>query len=157
MLCRAVLACFVSLISLAVHAEPAPDYTADDFVTSYWCGPPAQFTTFERYQEIKNANFTVAFPIYGSMAVEHNRAMLDYCQRLGMKAIIHDSRTVASIGGSADAKRNLDAVVKDYAEYPALLGYHIVDEPGSAAFPGLGEVVAYLKERDPKHPGYINL
>ena len=28
---------------------------ADDFTISYWCGPPAKFTTLERYKEIKDA------------------------------------------------------------------------------------------------------
>jgi hypothetical protein len=37
------------------------------------------------------------------------------------------------------------------------LGYHIVDEPSAVAFDGLAEVNAYLKQHDPKHPGFINL
>ena len=152
-----ILLVLATIVPLTLAEEQIAAYTHEDFVTSYWCGPPGEFTTFERYQEIKDANFTVAFPIYGNLTVERNKAMLDFCQRLGMKAIIHDSRMVASIGGSEDAKRSLDALVKDYAEHPALLAYHIVDEPGPGAFPGLGEVVAYLKERDPRHPGYINL
>ena len=35
--------------------------------------------------------------------------------------------------------------------------YHIVDEPGAAAFAGLGRLVAYLRQRDPGHLAYINL
>jgi hypothetical protein len=56
-----------------------------------------------------------------------------------------------------DAKARIDAIVADYADHPALLAYYVVDEPTASAFPALGEVVAYLKQRDPKHPGYINL
>jgi hypothetical protein len=35
--------------------------------------------------------------------------------------------------------------------------YFITDEPGAGAFPGLGKLVAYLRERDPAHLAYINL
>jgi hypothetical protein len=151
---------FTLLVSafVAFHARAANelrDYTHEDFVTSYWCGPTAGHTTFERYQEIKNANFTVAFPIYGSATVEQNRAMLDFCQRLGMKAIIYDNRMPRDMTG--DHKRDVDAVVKDFRDHPGLLGHSIIDEPVAGAFDGLGQVTAYLREHDPKHPGYINL
>lgn len=38
-----------------------------------------------------------------------------------------------------------------------MYAYHIVDEPSAAAFPALGELVAFLRERDPAHLAYINL
>src|SRR5262245_41335419 len=66
---------------------------ADEFVTSYWYGPPPEQTTFERYKEIKDANFNVVFPpAIGGVTPEVNHRILDYCQKLGMKAVIHDSR-----------------------------------------------------------------
>src|SRR5690349_426944 len=107
--------------SLASAQDQKPDYTVDDFVTSYWCGPPGKFTTLERYQEIKNANFTLAFPILYGQTVEKNKEMLDYCQQLGMKAVVHDSRMVPAIGGSTQNKQALDAIIKDYGNHPALL------------------------------------
>ncbi|HEX8523889.1 MAG TPA: hypothetical protein VF669_16665 [Tepidisphaeraceae bacterium] len=135
-----------------------PVFAADpDFVTSYWFGPPPQYTTLERYKEIKEANFTVALPSGGGMTVEQNRKMLDHCQAVGLKAIIWDSRIAVAINNDPKIKASLDAMIKDYKDHPALFGYFIADEPGAGAFPGLGEVVAYLKEKDPTHPGYINL
>jgi hypothetical protein len=135
----------------------APRAFAEGFSISYWCGPPASFLTSERFAEVKEANFTLAFPPCGSMTVEQNRKMLDYCQSVGLKALVMDGRMVYSISGNPNAKRDLDSMIKDYADHPALFGYHIVDEPGAGAFAGLAEVVAYLKEKDPKHPGFINL
>ena len=35
--------------------------------------------------------------------------------------------------------------------------YFITDEPSAQAFPALGKLVAYLRERDPAHMAYINL
>jgi hypothetical protein len=155
--CFAIVALFLTF-TMALHAadEPAP-YTADDFVTSYWCGPPPAMTTLERYKEIKEANFTVTFPIFGGATTRQIRDSLDFSHQLGMKAVIHDGRIPLSIGGSEEAKKTLDTIIKDYADHPALLAYHITDEPGTGAFSGLGEVNAYLKEHDPAHPGYVNL
>jgi hypothetical protein len=153
----ALIVLFASLLAPVVNADDRAPFTSDDFVTSYWAGPPGEFTTFDRYQEIKNANFSVAFPVIYGSTLERNKAMLDYCQKLGMKAIIYDNRMVAEIAGSADRKKALDEMVRDYKDHPALLAYYVTDDPAAGAFDGLAEVVAYLKERDPKHPAYINL
>ncbi len=91
------------------------------------------------------------------MTVEQNRQMLDYCQKVGLKAMISDGRMVYSIDNKAANKAALDAIVKDYSDHPALYGYFIADEPGAGAYPGLRDVVAYLKEKDPKHVSFINL
>src|SRR4051794_12181556 len=98
---RRLLACVAVMLGIA-HAARADDapapYTADDFVTGYWCGPPEKFTTLERYKEIRNANFTVAFPPATGSGPELNREVLDFCQQLGMKAVILDGRIPLSIG-----------------------------------------------------------
>jgi hypothetical protein len=156
------VALIVSSFARGAATDDKSSFDPDDFVISYWCNPPVRFNTLERYREIKEANFTVAMRAGGQgYTAEQNRQMLDYCQQVGLKAIVADGRIPFAIGGNADAARAakaaIDAAVKDYADHPALLAYYIVDEPGAGAFPGLGEVVGYLKEKDPKHPGYINL
>ncbi len=141
------------LIVLVAHgfaAEP-------QFTISYWCGPPADFVSLERFQEIKDAGFTVAFPPCGGMTVEDNRKVLDYCQQVGLKVFVQDRRLPMAIGNDAKTKAAIDAAVKDYSSYPALAGYFITDEPNAGAFPGLAQVIAYLKEKDPAHPSYVNL
>jgi hypothetical protein len=147
----------LAMVVTPVGAADDVKVAMPDFVISYWFGPPPKFTTLDRYQEIKDANFTLAFPAGGGMTVEQNRKMLDHCQSVGMKAVIMDSRMVYSIDNDPKKKAALDAIIKDYSDHPALFGYYVVDEPGAGAFKGLGDVVAYLKEKDPKHPGYINL
>jgi hypothetical protein len=149
---RLVLLIILYLAVAALAAEQAGGFTI-----SYWCGPPASFLSQDRFDEIKAANFTLAFPPCGAMTVEQNRKMLDYCQKAGLRAVIQDRRMVRKISGNATAKEQLDAIIKDYSDHPALFGYFIADEPNAAMLPGLGEVNAYLKEKDPKHPGYINL
>ena len=156
-----LIACCLCASALLVSpparaADGKTVYDPEQFTISYWAGPPPHFASLERYREIREANFTLAFPPSWGVTDEDNRKMLDYCQQVGIKAVIHAGLPHA-IGGSADAKAKIDAVVAKFADHPALFGYHIVDEPSAAAFDGLAEVVAYLKEKDPKHPGFINL
>jgi len=51
----------------------------------------------------------------------------------------------------------LDALIEKVKDHPAMYAYHVHDEPSTAVFPGLGKMVAYVRERDPKHMMYINL
>jgi hypothetical protein len=51
----------------------------------------------------------------------------------------------------------LDALIKKVRDHPGLEGYFLTDEPGTGAFPGLGKLVAFIRERDPAHLSYINL
>ena len=56
-----------------------------------------------------------------------------------------------------DGKAKIDAAIEICSRYPNCLGYFLTDEPGTAAFPLLGRVVAYLREHDPKRLAFINL
>lgn len=128
-----------------------------EFVLSFWCGPPEPFTTLERYREIKFAGFTHVMPPCAATTPALNRKILDLCGRVGLKAFLADPRIPLRIAGEPDAQARLDAIVADYADHPALEGYHLTDEPGAGAFSGLGEVVAALRAKDPGHFAYINL
>lgn len=145
----------VALICIPALAASPSGLPIDDFPISYWCGPTEKFTTLERYQEIKDANFTFVMPPMAPATAEHNRKVLDLCQKVGLKAILADGRMPMAV--DEKAKKALDAIVADYSQHPAFLGYYVVDEPSAAAFAGLGQVVDYLKQRDPAHPPYINL
>src|SRR4051812_10121491 len=105
-----LLVVMLLVVSAQVRAaEEKPAFDPDDFVISFWCNPPVRFNTLERYREIKDANFTVAMRAGGAgYTVEQNRQMLDYCQQVGLKAIIADGRMPFSIGGNAAAKTAID-------------------------------------------------
>jgi hypothetical protein len=145
-------------LALVVIASSAPAEQRE-FVVSYWYGPPPKFTTIEHYRRIKEANFNVVFPPGPpdtSITREQNLRILDFCRELGLKAVIFDPRMPKSLA-APDAKPNIDAIVADYARHPALLAYFVLDEPTTHAFPALGGVFAYVKQRDPKHPAFVNL
>ena len=148
---------FALIASLAVAETSArANDSTEQFEVSYWLGPPEKFTTLERYREIKDAGFTIAFPPLHTTTVELNRKILDLCHQVGLKAMIADQRMVTSLD-APDARAKLDAIVADYSNHPALYGYFVVDEPRADAFKGLADVVEYLKEKDPAHAGFINL
>lgn len=152
------LCLFSCLGSLLIASAARSDEQSAVFPISFWCGPPDKFLNLKRFQEIKEAGFTHVMPPCGGAAnAERNRKILDFSQQAGLKAFIYDARITTSITNVPDAKTRLDGIINDYKAHPALAGYSITDEPGAGAFPGLAEVVAYLKEKDALHPAYINL
>ena len=93
---RAILVMLVSwlLAEAGCAAEPPMAYDPSRFTISYWCGPPAEELSRDRFREIKEANFTLAFPPCTGMTVEQNRRMLDMCREVGLQAVVSDSRIV---------------------------------------------------------------
>jgi hypothetical protein len=151
-----LLAFFILTASTAPAADWPAGIPIDEFPISYWCGPMPEFATLERYKEIKEAGFTFVMPMCAGTSVELNRKILGFCQEVGLKAFIADDRMPVGVPDDATKKR-IDAIIADYASHPAFLGYHIADEPGAGAYAALAQTVAYLKDKDPQHPAFINL
>lgn len=148
-----VLAC--AFRSFAQTTQTSP-WRPDQFPISYWCGPPEEFVTLDRFKEIKEANFTYVFPACGKASPELNHKILDLAQQVGLKAFIKDPQMPRSMD-SRKARSDLNLIAKDYSKHPALAGYFITDEPGAGEFDALADVVANLKRRDPNHVAFINL
>jgi hypothetical protein len=79
---------------------------------------------------------------------------LDLYHRYGLRVMLEIG--TPNIADPAEAKA-LHAVIDRVSTHPALYSYHLTDEPGAGAFPKLGKLVSYLRERDPAHLAYINL
>jgi hypothetical protein len=82
---------------------------------------------------------------------------LDACEKHGLKYIPYDGRVLAHSPGDPQLAANLDAMIAEYANHPALAGYFMGDEPGPGAFPQFGAVNQYLLKKDPKRLPFINL
>ncbi len=136
--------------------------TPTKFLISNWCGVPRKFIRNEdgtlavhRFEEALEAGINlIAAYDYG---YETQCEVLAACEKLGMRVTIEDGRIYKALHDAEHRRELLAAVVRDYSAYPALLGYHIVDEPNSGAFPALGEIRAILAELDPAHEAYFNL
>lgn len=136
-----------SLCASAVGgASPtAGPWTQKQFIVTFWCPPPATNEALARVAA-EGFNLTWTPPEGLDVAARHHlRAMLQ--SPLLQPEVLDDS-----------AKRaQLDALIERVKNHPAFEAYFIMDEPGAGAFPGLGKLVAYLRERDPAHFAYINL
>jgi hypothetical protein len=155
---KAVMATALLASLLGAGFAPRSEWVPKEFPISFWCGPPDNFITVERYKEIAAAGFNYVMPpCEGQATPERNKKILDTAKAAGLKAFVQDERMPVSMTGVPDAKEKLDAIIKDYSGQGAFAGYFITDEPGAPAFKGLGEVVAYLRSKDPKHPAYLNL
>ena len=142
-----VPAVLTTIALVAGAAEPVKDkgWTQKQFIITFWCPPPATDQTLAAVAA-EHYNLTWV-PVEGlDLAAKHKlRAMLT--SDLLSPETLHDA-----------AKRaELDALIAKVKRHPAMEAYFITDEPGAGAFPGLGELVAYLRQRDPTHLAYINL
>jgi len=48
-------------------------------------------------------------------------------------------------------------MISTFKDKDGVLGYYLTDEPNAKAFPNLGKVVSYLREKDPTRVSFINL
>ncbi len=136
--------------------------TPSQFLITNWCGVPHKFIrhadgtlAIDRFEEAREAGINlIAAYDYGYAT---NCEVLAACEKIGMKVTLEDGRIAQAIHDAAHRRELLAAVVRDYSAYPALLGYHITDEPNSGAFEALGEIRAILAELDPAHEAYYNL
>ena len=83
------------VLSLMLYcAAVASGEAAEEFIISYWWGPPVTEDTDRRYAEVAECNFTHAsFPGAGG-TVEQNKAILDACQKHGLKFIVHTTEAI---------------------------------------------------------------
>jgi hypothetical protein len=115
------------------------------FLITFWSPPPATDEAL------------------GAVAAEHYNLTwvppegLDAAARHGLRAMLQSDLLAPASLDDAGRKAQLDALVDRVKGHPALEAYFIVDEPSAGAFPALGRLVAYLRERDPAHLAYINL
>lgn len=123
-----------------------------------WCGPPLSQLTAARFAEIAEAGFTTVANACAAKSFEpdYNRKMLELANGAGLKAHVSDSRVFSALGKS-DLGARLAPVLADYSNAPALLSYHVKDEPGADAFGALAALRTELEERDPAHYASINL
>ena len=138
-----VPAVLTTIALVAGAAEPVKNkgWTQKQFIITFWCPPPATDQTLAAVAA-EHYNLTWV-PVEGlDLAAKHKlRAMLT--SDLLSPETLHDA-----------AKRaELDALIAKVKRHPAMEAYFITDEPGAGAFPGLGELVAYLRKSRPNPLG----
>jgi hypothetical protein len=146
----------VSVGAAADRRAPAP--ARAPLIVTFWCGPPLAELTDARAAEIAAAGFNViGAPCEGAVSVALNQGALEIAARHRLSMWITDPRLNDIRNLPADWQAQVADAVADYADYPALGGYFLVDEPSATDFPTLGQIVAKLQDVDPHRLPYINL
>ena len=145
MLTASILAAVCAASLGSVPAARVKPWKLDRILVTFWCPPPATDANLATVaREGYNLTWT---PPEG----------LDVAQRHGLKAMLQDPLLAPATLDDAAQRARLDALIEKVKNHPAMEAYFITDEPSAAAFPGLGKLVAYLREKDPAHFAYINL
>lgn len=126
----------------------------EQYPITFWYGIPKKFLSKDRIIEAKECGFNI---ISCSYDAETNLQVLRWCEELGLLAIVQDSildRALLQHEGWEDELHRMSDI---YRDCPALLWYHLKDEPMDDEFPLLGKITSVMKACDPAHPVYINL
>jgi hypothetical protein len=129
-------------------AAPAPADT-NFFPIMAWNWAPKDPATLQKMRE---CGLTIA----GFVAPDS----LDACQAAGLKGIVSNQRTSGYDWANVDeakARENVTSLVAKVGRHPAVFGYYLRDEPGTAMFPGLAKVAGLVRELSPGKWPYINL
>ena len=132
----------LAMVAQAASAQVVPGrFVQDRFAIGFWVDPPAKQITDARYKEIADANFTFVLGPFGPKNLKDVEKQLALCEKYGMKAIIRSDLSKP----------------EDLPNSPTCWGYHIVDEPNTAGFPGLRATIDTIRKNRPGKLAYINL
>ncbi|WP_435019913.1 hypothetical protein TA3x_001544 [Tundrisphaera sp. TA3] len=129
----------------------ADDWKVGEPIVAYWAGPgfpgggPLDDASAAR---LADGGWNLAWCHEGE---------LDVASRHRLRGLLSDPLLVPESLKDPKRREALAALVDRVKGHPALYAYHLIDEPGAAAFPALGKLVAFLRERDPAHLASINL
>ncbi len=145
---------------VVVRAAPlrqAARFRQDRFCISFWVDPPADAQMAAHYAQIAAANFTVVMGGFGANGPRADVRQLELCRKYGLKAIVSlPGYRVAGAGPAPAAPGGLKRA-DAFPEQAACWGYFLHDEPSTALFARLRDMVDHLRRVRPGKLGFINL
>lgn len=128
-------------------------WTVGEPIVTSWAGPG-----YDGGVPLTDADAERMVDVGMNLVWAASEAEVDLAGRHGLRAL-YQNRTILLPENLNDPIKRaaLDATVDGLRNNPALYGYHIVDEPSATEFGGLGQLVDYLRVRDPNHVARINL
>lgn len=135
------MACMIGCFPVSAQSRIEPA----DLPILAWYGIPAHEATVERFEELRDAGFTLNFRSFPSAdAVAKG---LDAAGKAGIKLII----------GCPELEKEPEKTVRRFMNHSALAGYFLRDEPRSNEFAELGEWARRIQAVDNEHFCYLNL
>ena len=110
-----------------------------------WFSIPASETSIARYQEMKDAGITCQLNSFPD--INETQKALDVAAKVGIKMLV----------SCPELKSDPENTVKRFMNHPAVLGYHLMDEPAITQFPELSSWAKRIQAIDHKHFCYVNL
>lgn len=140
------------------------DLNLSQFPIGFW-----SYTTFDRIgpeavKDYVDCGMTVVQTPRFKPETDHPETMiafLDACHQAGLKAIVCDDRTYFwiwdRVGGTDGFRKSVEMAVNDFGDHPAVLGFHVGDEPdkNNAEQAFLGSAIH--KEVAPHLSPFLNL
>ena len=143
------IACAIGLLATtdlqSLGEEPAKPWQLGLPIVTYWAGPAMTDTAAQQMTQ------------GGWNLVWCRENELDVADRHGVRAQLQDPLLAPGSLDNSEKREQLEALIQRVRRHPSLYAYFITDEPNATNFPGLGKLVAYLRDRDPEHLAYINL
>lgn len=139
---RLICCVLLSMSALMVRAD---DWKVGTPIVTYFAGPPMSKKVAK---QMADGGFNVVWC---------GEKDLDLLQKHGLRGMVHDGLLAPATMDSPEKVKALDSLIDRIKNHPAMYSYFITDEPGAAAFSGLGKLTAHLRQRDPAHLPYINL
>jgi len=134
-----------ALCSMLVSCKKTEPQQPQIPILAWFSIPDGEFATLERYQELKDAGFTISFT--HSHSLEDAIKALDLCAQVGIKSVF----------GCPELKSDPEETVRKVMNHPGLGYYFLRDEPKNEDFEELGKWGARIKAVDSTHPCYLNL
>lgn len=135
----------------AAPSTASPEWKVGEPIVTYWAGPG--FPGGGPLTDAAAARMADG----GWNLVWCHENELDVARRHGLRGMLVSDAVNPATLDDPKKREELDALISRVSRHPAFYAWHLSDEPGAAAFPALGRLVAYLRERDPAHLAYINL
>ena len=110
-----------------------------------WWGIPEDKATVERYQEARQAGFTVL--MQGASSPEKTYELLERAQSAGIKLSVF----FPEIG-----RDNMEEAIAKLKNHPALFMWHLKDEPKYEDFEKVSKTIRRIEALDGQHPCYVN-
>jgi len=138
---------FVAMLMVSMQVVKAQERvsTKGQIPILAWYSIPASETTVARYQEMKDAGITLQFT--GFPDIEAMQKALDVAEKVGMKMVV----------SCPELKTDPEKTARRFMNHPAVVGYHLIDEPSMASYPELGNWAKRIQAVDKNHFCYVNL